>query len=98
MPPVRFLAGSIAVAAALAAWPSAAQVSRPVVQAVAGGDAARLNAALGRLARNPRDIDALIEAGSASLRQIVHYVYVKHAYRRHGVASLRRRKRVSLVS
>lgn len=54
--------------AGLAAVPTAAQnVSQPVVQAVPGGNGIRLNAALGRLARNPRDVDALIEAGMASL-------------------------------
>lgn len=71
MPKLRLLAGSLAPVtiglALAAAAPATAQVSSPVVQALPGGDAARLNAALSRLARNPRDVDALIEAGKASL-------------------------------
>jgi Flp pilus assembly protein TadD len=59
---------SVAALALLPALPVSAQSSgQPVVQPVQGGVGARLNAALGRLARNPRDIDALIEAGVASL-------------------------------
>ncbi|MEQ1541957.1 MAG: tetratricopeptide repeat protein [Novosphingobium sp.] len=62
---------SLASASALALLPAipagAQSVSQPVVQAVPGGSSMRLNAALGRLARNPRDVDALIEAGMASL-------------------------------
>jgi Flp pilus assembly protein TadD len=42
-------------------------VSRPVVQPLPGGDSRALDAALGRLARDPRDIDALIAAGNAAL-------------------------------
>ncbi|MFC0588391.1 SPOR domain-containing protein [Novosphingobium aquiterrae] len=64
MPPIRFLLISCALASTALAVPLSAQVARPVVQAVPGGG---LNAALSRLARNPRDIDALIEAGVASL-------------------------------
>ncbi|MFN5901710.1 MAG: SPOR domain-containing protein, partial [Novosphingobium sp.] len=41
-------------------------VSQPVVQAIPGAPGMRLNAALGRLARNPRDLGALVEAGQAS--------------------------------
>jgi Flp pilus assembly protein TadD len=40
---------------------------RPAVSASSSGDALRLNAALARLARNPRDVDALIDAGNAAL-------------------------------
>ncbi|MBS0477244.1 MAG: tetratricopeptide repeat protein, partial [Proteobacteria bacterium] len=58
---------SLAAASVAGVVPARAQVSRPVVQPIPGGDAMRLNAALGRLARNPRDVDALIEAGAASL-------------------------------
>lgn len=42
-------------------------VSQPVVQAIPGGQGARLNAALSRLARDSRDVSALIDAGQASL-------------------------------
>lgn len=41
-------------------------VSQPVVQPLPGGPGMQLNTALGKLARNPRDIDALVEAGKAS--------------------------------
>ncbi|MFM5885307.1 MAG: SPOR domain-containing protein [Novosphingobium sp.] len=64
MPSVRFLLIPCALASAGLAVPLAAQTGRPVVQSVPGDG---LNAALSRLARNPRDIDALIEAGVASL-------------------------------
>jgi tetratricopeptide (TPR) repeat protein len=52
------------------ALPAAAQVptaSRSIVQAVPADDTQALNVALTRLARNPRDADALIDAGSAAL-------------------------------
>lgn len=42
-------------------------VSIPVVQALPGGDSERLNEALGRLGRNPRDFTALVDAGYAAL-------------------------------
>ncbi|MFV0642894.1 MAG: tetratricopeptide repeat protein, partial [Sphingomonadaceae bacterium] len=42
-------------------------VSRPVVQALPAREVDDLNAALGRLARNPRDSSALIDAGNAAL-------------------------------
>ena len=41
-------------------------VNQPVVQPLPGGPGMQLNTALGKLARNPRDVDALIEAGRAS--------------------------------
>lgn len=41
-------------------------VSQPVVQPLPGGPGMMLNAALTKLARNPRDVTALIEAGKAS--------------------------------
>ena len=41
-------------------------VSQPVVQPLPGGPGMQLNSALGKLARNPRDVTALIEAGKAS--------------------------------
>ena len=42
-------------------------ISQPVVQAIPGADGMALNAALARLGRNPRDIEALIDAGNAAL-------------------------------
>jgi Flp pilus assembly protein TadD len=42
-------------------------VSRPIVQPTPAHDGMALDAALGRLARDPRDIDALIAAGNAAL-------------------------------
>ena len=42
-------------------------VSQPVVQAIPGQDSQVLNAALARLGRDPRDINALIDAGNAAL-------------------------------
>lgn len=41
-------------------------VSQPVVQALPGGPAMQLDNALGKLARNGRDVSALVEAGQAS--------------------------------
>ncbi|MCZ8324812.1 MAG: SPOR domain-containing protein [Sphingomonadaceae bacterium] len=41
-------------------------VSQPVVQPIPGAPGMRLNEALGRLARNPRDVDALVDAGKAA--------------------------------
>lgn len=68
-------AAVVALGAAVLGWslPAAAQddedddlpSARPVVQTIAG--TARLNAALGRLANNPRDLTALIDAGQAAL-------------------------------
>lgn len=45
---------------------SAPVVARPVVQALPSADSQRLNAALSRLGRNPRDVSALIDAGDAA--------------------------------
>ncbi len=42
-------------------------VSQPVVQAIPAAEGMTLNAALARLARNPRDVEALIDAGKAAL-------------------------------
>jgi Flp pilus assembly protein TadD len=53
---------------ALAQSAVAPQVSKPVVQPLpAKSPGMRLNDALGRLAKNPQDVDALAEAGRASL-------------------------------
>lgn len=41
-------------------------VSQPVVQPLPGGPGMQLNSALGKLARSPRDVAALVEAGQAS--------------------------------
>ena len=45
---------------------SVPQVARPVVQALPSSDAIRLNEALTRLGQNPRDVDALVDAGEAA--------------------------------
>jgi Flp pilus assembly protein TadD len=42
-------------------------VSQPVVQAVPGAGSQALNGALARLGRDPRDVNALIDAGNAAL-------------------------------
>ena len=42
-------------------------VSRPVVQAVPSNNGQTLNAALDRLARDPRNVDALLDAGNAAM-------------------------------
>ncbi|WP_296675941.1 SPOR domain-containing protein [Novosphingobium sp.] len=67
MPPVRHLFSTLAIAAAVAAAPGSILAGQIANNATTLSDGARLNAALGRLARNPRDIDALTEAGAASL-------------------------------
>ena len=46
---------------------AAGSVSQPVVQKLPGVDGVTLNAALARLGRNPRDVEALIDAGNAAL-------------------------------
>lgn len=60
---------AVLFAAATVPLPVAAQetVSRPVVQALPAPEVQRLNRALVALAKAPRDRDALIEAGQASL-------------------------------
>lgn len=71
---IRFLSGTALLAlagqaGAQTAPPEPVQVvSRPVVQPIPQKSAGmRLNDALGRLARNPQDASAMIEAGKASL-------------------------------
>lgn len=71
---VPAMAGALALAAALLAGDAAlaqtatsSPISRPVVQPLPSGDSLRLSAALSRLGRDPRDIDALIDAGNAAL-------------------------------
>jgi len=49
-----------------AAAQSAPVVSRPVVQSLPSGNSQRLNGALARIARDPRDYSALIDAGDAA--------------------------------
>jgi Flp pilus assembly protein TadD len=61
----RALVGALALVLGLAASISA--VAQPVVQAVPGAQNRGLNAALARLAANPRDGGALIDAGNAAL-------------------------------
>jgi tetratricopeptide (TPR) repeat protein len=68
------LASALALALMMAAAPAfAAQqdsiddASQPVVQAIPGAESMALNAALGRLGSNPRDLDALVDAGNAAL-------------------------------
>lgn len=62
----RAIVGALALALVLAAAsvPAAAQ---PVVQAIPGAENRALNAALARLAANPRDGGALVDAGNAAL-------------------------------
>ncbi len=69
---MRFLCGAASFAAlmVLAASSSAlaqAAAGRAVIQPLPGGERGQLNAVLARLARNPRDIEALIDAGKATL-------------------------------
>ena len=60
--------------AGIAAWPSGAAaqsagvpvVSQPLVQPLPSRERVRLSAALARLGRNPRDTEALIDAGDAA--------------------------------
>ncbi len=47
--------------------PGAALMSQPVIQALPANDGLSLNAALAKLARNPKDLDALIDAGNAAM-------------------------------
>lgn len=49
------------------AMPALPAVAEPVVQPLPGGDSRALNAALARLAANPRDVGALVDAGNAAL-------------------------------
>ena len=62
------MGGAILVApATLAAQSMQDAESRPVVQPLPPAGVSKLNDALNRLARNSRDIDALLDAGNASL-------------------------------
>lgn len=67
---VRFLClgGAAAFALPLAAQNGEAAQSRAVVQALPPAGVEDLNIALSRLARNSRDLNALIDAGNASLK------------------------------
>lgn len=75
--PVRLMLGGAvllggAAAAPFAAWgqtPARAVpvVSQPVVQSVPGGEGMKLNDALNRINKDPRDVPALLDAGKASL-------------------------------
>lgn len=61
------LSPAMAMAQVASGPASQAPVSQPVVQSLPNRPAVSLNAALARLARNPRDITALIDAGNAAL-------------------------------
>ena len=74
-PPTNNIVGRLAVAMMVggafvlpAASAAAQTVSRPVVQALPSPAVADLQTALRRLARDTRDLDALIDAGTASLQ------------------------------
>ena len=62
------LGGALAASAVAPAAFAQEAVSRPVVQPLPSEGAADLNAALRRLSTNPRDADALLSAGRASLK------------------------------
>lgn len=64
---IRATAGAALVVGCGGALPAAA-VAQPVVQSVPDGGSRMLNAALARLARDPRDLAALIDAGNAALQ------------------------------
>jgi len=63
----KVLAGAALVAAGCWAAPGDV-LAQPVVQSVPDGGSRMLNAALARLARDPRDLAALIDAGNAALQ------------------------------
>lgn len=65
----RYLAFPLVLAACVAALPSAAQdvVSREVVQPLPSEEVQRLNRSLVALAKAPRDLDTLVEAGTAAM-------------------------------
>lgn len=63
---IAMLAGTFAPATGALAQ-SAPVVAQPVVQALPVRDSQNLNAALARLARDPRDASALLDAGKAAL-------------------------------
>ena len=63
----KAMAGVAFVAACGAALPGAA-MAQPVVQSTSDGGSRTLNASLARLARDPRDLAALIDAGNAALQ------------------------------
>ena len=54
------------LACSTAGWAQSASVSRPVVQGLPSASSQRLSAALARIARDPRDFSALIDAGDAA--------------------------------
>ncbi|NCU11849.1 MAG: SPOR domain-containing protein [Sphingomonadaceae bacterium] len=68
LPPLALALALVAPVPVLAQSPQAPQASTPVVQPLpVKSPGLRLNDALGRLAKNPQDVDALAEAGRASL-------------------------------
>ena len=60
-------AGLLVSAVPAAAQKALPRVSQEVVQQLPGRNSGDLNAALARLGRNPRDVEALIDAGKAAL-------------------------------
>jgi len=65
----RFALRSLGPCLMLAPFGVAAPLlAQPVVQPLPGGNTQALNAALARLARDPRDLGALIDAGNAALQ------------------------------
>lgn len=61
------LCGALGASVAVAQDDEIDVISQPVVQQIPGSKGMKLNDALGRLARNPQDVDALIGAGRASM-------------------------------
>jgi Flp pilus assembly protein TadD len=64
---IRALTGAAVLVATGSFAASPTVHAQPVVQAIPGSDGLALNGALNRLARNPRDIEALVDAGNAAL-------------------------------
>lgn len=60
-------AGAVALAVPVAAQQDDGWVAQEVVQQLPAKNSLSLNAALGRLGKNPRDVEALIDAGKAAL-------------------------------
>lgn len=83
--PVRSLTAGLAFALVSPGGPAMAQaapvVSQPVVQPLPSKDAERLRTALGKLGRDPRDVEALIDAGDAA-RGLGDYAAAKGFYQR----------------
>ncbi len=59
--------GAASVLPSIASAQTVPTVSQPVVQALPSRNSQDLNSALGKLARDPRNVDALIDAGNAAI-------------------------------